>query len=132
MSNLPRHLTLACALALALPVFGADQAPAAPETPPASTATYTTSDDSGGADLRQQLSDMQIKLDAALQSYSLLQDENAKLKADADKEVGPLQTQVRDLSEQVRKLRDQVSDLAAENSRLKAQLALAGPPPSRP
>jgi septal ring factor EnvC (AmiA/AmiB activator) len=102
--------------------------------------------DSG--DLQQQLTDAQDRLSTALRSYSLLQDENAKLKdqiqADASDKTG-LQAQLdqakqandalkasaaeaaklEGVREQLRQARDQIAELAQENYQLKAQLSAA-------
>lgn len=99
-----------------------------------------------------QLSDVQDKLATALRSYSLLQDEDAQLKASLDKansdnlsltqqldaakasiaslqvqaaataQIGPLQTEAR-------QAQDEASQLAAENARLRTRLELQAPGP---
>jgi len=106
------------------------------------------------SDLAKQLADAQDKLSTSLHSYTLLSDENAKLKADADraaadnaglqsqlqaarqtienlKALAAASAQLDPLRTQVRQLQDQVADLAQQNYDLKNKLALQGPAPAR-
>ena len=134
-----RYISILCAaLALAIPAGAAD-APASPAP------------DAG--ELQRQLTDAQDKLATSLRSYSLLQDENAQLKADAEKcaadkaalagqiedanraiaslkAEAALAAQVGTLRTQLRQIQDQAADLAAENARLRTRLALRGPSPA--
>ncbi|HEY3756307.1 MAG TPA: hypothetical protein VGL42_09175 [Opitutaceae bacterium] len=102
--------------------------------------------DSG--DLQQQLADAQDRLTTALRSYSLLQDENGKLKDqvqadttdkaalqakldaagqanDSLKAAAAEAAKLEGVREQLRQARDQVAELAQENYQLKSQLAAA-------
>jgi nucleoid-associated protein YgaU len=99
-----------------------------------------------------QLSDVQDKLATALRSYSLLQDEDAQLKASLDKansdnlslsqqldaakaSIASLQiqaastAQIAPLQTEVRQAQDETSQLAAENARLRTRLELQAPGP---
>jgi nucleoid-associated protein YgaU len=114
---------------------GADQASPAPA-------------DAGSA----QLGDVQDKLATALRSYSLLQDEDAQLKASLDKanadnlsltqqieaakaSIAALQvqaaatSQIAPLQTEVRQAQDEASQLAAENASLQTRLELQAPAP---
>jgi len=105
-------------------------------------------------DLAKQLADAQDKLSTSLHSYTLLSDENAKLRADAERAAADnagLQSQLQaahqtienlkamaaaagqldSLRTQVRQLQDQVADLAQQNYDLKNKLAMQGPAPTR-
>lgn len=148
MSKSAWFAILPLAVATAAPVARADGDSPAP--PP--VGTPLAGDDL--ASLKQQLSETQERLDAALRSYTLLQDEHDKLKdesqkeadrlrdeaaqeqdrlkSESDRQIAALKAQVLALSDQVRQLRDQVADLAAENANLKTRLVLAGPPPGGP
>ncbi len=119
---------LPLAIALALRAGGAPPARPPNPPPPPRPPAAAPAGGAGSADVQPEQDQMQIKLDAALRSYAMLQDENDRLKADAGKDAGPLQARIRILSEQVRRLRDEVADLAAENARLKTRLALESPP----
>lgn len=100
------------------------------------------------SDLQQQLADAQDRLSTALHSYTLLQDENEKLKDQVQNETAEkaaLQSQleaarqanetlkaaaaaaaqVDSLREQLRQARDQVASLAQQNYELRAQLTAA-------
>ena len=123
---------LAPLFALALPALRADTPPQAPEAAPAAVS------DADVAALKQQLADVQDKLATALHSYSLLDDQNSKLKDQEGKEAAelavlrpqaPLAAQAQALRERVRQLQDQVAELAADNARLKTRLALLAPLP---
>ena len=104
-------------------------------------------------DLQRQLSDAQDKLSTSLHSYSLLQDEESQLKADADKNAADkaalaaqldaanttinglrgqaaLAPQVDVLRIQLRQTQDELAALAMENAQLKIRLSLAGPSPA--
>jgi len=105
-------------------------------------------------DLAKQLADAQDRLSTSLHSYTLLSDENAKLRADAERaaaDTASLQSQLQaarqtieslkamaaaagqldPLRTQVRQLQDQVADLAQQNYDLKNKLAMLGPAPTR-
>jgi len=107
------------------------------------------------ADPAKQLADTQDKLTTALHSYTLVSDENARLKADAERaatELAAVQAQLAaanraneslrgaaaasaqldPLRTQVRQLQDQVADLAQQNYELKNKLAMQGSAPSAP
>lgn len=100
------------------------------------------------SDLQQQLADVQDRLSTALHSYTLLQDENEKLKDQVQSEAAEktaLQSQleaarqanetlraaaaaaaqVDSLREQLRQARDQAASLAQQNYALRAQLTAA-------
>jgi len=122
---------LAPLFALSLPALRADTPPQAAEAPPALSYTDATA-------LKQQLAETQDKLPTALHSYSLLDDQNSKLKDQEAKESAelsvlrpqaPVAAQAQALRERVRQLQDQVAELAAENARLKTRLALLAPLP---
>lgn len=104
--------------------------------------------DTGTDDVQRQLADAQDRLSTALHSYSLLQDENDKLKAQIDSDAAEraaLQAQLEaarqsveslkagaaagaqlsGVREQLRQARDQVSSLAQQNYELRAQLTAA-------
>jgi nucleoid-associated protein YgaU len=125
----------------------ADQAakPDAPAAAPAST------------DSNQQLADAQDKLATSLRSFSVLQDENADLKAQLDKltadnatfsqqltearaSIATLQvtaaatSQIDPLRNQLRQAQDEAGRLAAENEQLRTRVAIQSPGPgaSRP
>ncbi len=118
--------------AWALPLAAADAPPAASDSDP--------------AELKRQLATTQDELNTALHSFSLLQDENRQLKADAEKSADqlsedqraiaalkaeePLAAQAQVLRTQVHQLQDQCAALAQEVLRLKTRLALAAPPAS--
>jgi uncharacterized protein (DUF3084 family) len=112
----------------------------------------TVSGHAQDTDLAKQLADAQDKLSTSLHSYTLLADENAKLKADAERaaaETANLQSQLESarktidglktlagaaaqldsLHSQVRQLRDQVASLGQQNYELKNKLAMQGPAP---
>ena len=158
-----RHLLLPLVgLACAVVSRAADPAPAtaapvaapAPEvaravapdiTPAVTTATDTT------PDLAKQLAGAEDKLATALRSYTLLQNENDQLRANAARDQAAMQaaadkavteaqatagrvtleatSQVSALNEEVRLLRAQAAALATENAQLKTRLAISGPPP---
>lgn len=91
-------------------------------------------------DSAAKVSDTDAKLEAALRSYSLLQAENDRLKADAAqtaasaqasaaKSAGESAAQLSALFDELRQTKAQVTALSAENAQLKTRLALAGPPP---
>jgi chromosome segregation ATPase len=107
------------------------------------------------SDVAKQLADTQDKLSTALHSYTLLSDENARLKADAERAAATLASvqaqlaaaqrtaeslralaaasaQLDPLRTQVRQLKDQVADLAQQNYELKNKVALLGSAPSAP
>lgn len=109
------------------------------------------------SDLAKQLADTQDKLSTALHSYTLISDENARLKSEAERsatEIAALQAQLAaaqhtieslrsaasaaaqldPLRTQVRQLQDQVADLAQQNYELKNRLAMQGsaPPAKNP
>jgi len=86
------------------------------------------------------LADAQNKLATALRSYSLLEAENDRIKADDAKAIFEAQTsaaktsaeaatQIAGLRDDLRQTQAQAAALVAENSQLKTHLALAGPPP---
>ena len=104
------------------------------------------------SDTARQLADTQDKLSTALHSYTLISDENARLKADAERaaaELGAVQAQLAaahrliqslrgaaaaaaqldPLRTQLRQLQDQVADLGQQNYELKNRLALQGSAP---
>lgn len=104
-------------------------------------------------DLAKRLADAQDRLSTSLHSYTLLSDENIKLKADAEHaaaDLAALQAQLDEarktieslkaqtaaigqldpLRTQVRQLRDQVASLGQENYELKNKLAMQGPGPA--
>ena len=117
---------------------------------------------SSESDTAKQLADAQDKLAISLRSYSVVQDENAQLKASVDKltsdnaaltqqldaaraSIATLQvtaaatSQIEPLRTQVRQAQDETSRLAAENSELRTRLALQStapgsnkPSPTRP
>ena len=86
------------------------------------------------------------KLAVVLRSYSLLQDENDKLRAELEKLTSerasieaqlnvaksamPLADQATALREQLRQMQDQLAALSTENNQLKTKLALLSPSPS--
>jgi nucleoid-associated protein YgaU len=99
-----------------------------------------------------QLADLQDKLATALRSFSLLQDEDAQVKASLDKansdnlsltqqldaakaSIASLQAQAAEtaqiapLQTEVRQAQDEASQLAAENARLRTRLELQAPGP---
>ncbi len=93
-----------------------------------------------GPDLANRLADAESKLSTALRSYSLLQIENDRLKADAataadsaqaaaTKSAGASAAQISALRDELRQTQAQIDALASENAQLKTRLALAGPPP---
>lgn len=115
----------------------------------------SAADDSNSStpDLAKQLADTQDKLSTALHSYTLLQDENAKLREQADKDTADkaaLQaqldaakqtiagltssaaaaSQLDGLREQLRQARDQIAALAGQNYELKRKLAVESNPPA--
>jgi regulator of replication initiation timing len=120
-------LALSAALALAATSFG--QPASAPDS----------------SDLAKQLADTQGKLQMALHSYGLLEDENARLKDEnaalkaqleaAHQSIDTLKPQasaagqLEALRNVLRQSRDEVAALAQENANLRARLALVGPPP---
>jgi regulator of replication initiation timing len=100
------------------------------------------------------LADVQDRLATALKSYLLLQDENAQLKADLDKQaaergalaeqlaaaratIGSLQVtaaasaQITPLQNELRQAQAETAALAAENADLRTRLALQSPAPGR-
>ena len=103
-------------------------------------------------DTGKQIADLQDKLDTALKSYSVVQDENNQLKAAADK-TGADQTalsqqldaaratisglqpaaasasQIDPLRTQLRQTQDELARLAAENASLRTHLAISAPAP---
>ena len=104
------------------------------------------------SDLAKQLADAQDKLSTALHSYTLISDENARLKSDAERsaaQIAAVQAQLAaaqrtieglrgaaaaaaqldPLRTQVRQLQDQVADLAQQNYELKNRLATQGSAP---
>ena len=106
-------------------------------------------------DVARQLSDTQDKLSTALHSYTLLQDENAQLKADAEKSAADkasldtqlaaannsiallksqaaAATQVDGLRDQLRQSQNQIAALATENADLRTRLALTNSAPTGP
>ena len=106
----------------------------------------------GGSEASQ-LADTQDKLAVALRSFTVVQDENAALKASVDKltadnaslsqqldiarsSIASLQvqaaatSQIEPLRSEVRHAQDEISRLAAENSDLRARLSLQSPSPS--
>lgn len=101
--------------------------PAAAIPPAASTASATADTDT--ADLRKQLDDANDKLAMALRSYSLLEAENDRLRAAADKSSAGSGSEIASLREQLRQSRAECAALAAENAAFKTHQALAGPPP---
>jgi uncharacterized protein (DUF3084 family) len=109
------------------------------------------------SDAAKQLADTQDKLSTALHSYTLITDENARLKADAERSAAELAAvqaqlaaahrtieslrgaaaaaaQLDPLRTQLRQLQDQVADLAEQNYELKNRLAMQGsvPPAKAP
>lgn len=104
-------------------------------------------------DLAKRLADAQDRLSTSLHSYTLLSDENTKLKADAEHAAADLASLTAQLDEahktieslkamtaavnqldslrtQIRQLRDQVTSLGQENYELKNKLAMQGPAPA--
>jgi uncharacterized protein (DUF3084 family) len=104
------------------------------------------------SDAAKQLADTQDKLSTALHSYTLIADENARLKADAERSAAELAAvqaqlaaahrtierlrgaaaaaaQLDPLRTQLRQLQDQVADLAQQNYELKNRLAMQGSTP---
>jgi chromosome segregation ATPase len=90
--------------------------------------------------LASKLADVEDRLSTTLHSYTLLQRENDRLKADADKSVEAAQasaakssseaaTQASTLFDELRQTQAQATALAAENAQLKTRLALVGAPP---
>lgn len=114
------------------------------------------------SEVARRLTDTQEKLDTALRSYSVLQDEGSQLKASVDKltsdnatlteqleaaraSIASLQvqasatSQIEPLRTQVRQAQDEASRLALENAQLRTRLSLEAPgpgatkpPPTRP
>jgi nucleoid-associated protein YgaU len=126
------------------------QAPKADEAPPAAAAAPDT-------DAAKQAADLQDKLAVSLRSFSVLQDENAQLKASADKaaadnaslsqqlesakaSIASLQVQaaataqIDPLRTELRQAHDETVRLAVENQEYRTRLAvqLTGPNSSRP
>ena len=91
--------------------------PAAVVATPAPAAPAVETPDTG--DLQRQLAEAQDKLSMALRSYTMLQDENTRLKTEADA-----------LRSQLRQAQDQVSSLASENSKLRIRLSVRGASPA--
>jgi len=88
----------------------------------------------------RKLAEVEDKLATTLRSFSLLQEENDRLKADAAqtveaahtaaaKSAADSATQISALFNELRQTRAQLASLAAENSELKTRLALARPAP---
>jgi chemotaxis protein MotB len=86
------------------------------------------------------LAEVQDRLSTVLRSYTLLQQENDHLKADADRALEKERTsasqaasqaaaQTSALFDELRQTKAQAAALATENSQLKTKLALASPPP---
>ena len=151
--------TLFLSLAAGVVLRAADPAPdstAPTATTPAPTPVATPTAEStpaadATADLAKQLADVENKLTTALRSYTLLQNENDQLKANAARDQAAVQAaadkavteaqgalaktsieataQTSALSDEVRQLRAQASALAVENAQLKTRLAISGPPP---
>lgn len=99
---------------------------AAPATPP--------------PDVTGRLADTEGKLSTVLRSFTLLQAENDRLKAEAANTVQSAQAtsaksaadaaaQISALFDELRQSKAQATSLAAENSQLKTRLALVGAPP---
>jgi chromosome segregation ATPase len=103
-------------------------------------------------EVAKQLADTQDKLSTALHSYTLIADENARLKADAERSAAELAgaqarlaaahrtieslrsaaaaaAQLDSLRNQLRQFQDQVADLAQQNYELKNRLARQGSAP---
>jgi nucleoid-associated protein YgaU len=143
---------LVSALALALLSGGLVLADPPAAAPPPDAAAPAPTADTSAPDLAKQLADVQDKLSTALHSYSLLQDENAQLKAAADaaaadkagaaaqldaaqrtndslKAQAAVATQVDGLRDQLRQSQNELAALAEENAQLRTRLALAGPAP---
>lgn len=87
-----------------------------------------------------ELAAAQDRLSTVLRSYTLLQQENDRLKADADRALekerssasqaaSQSASQISALFDELRQTKAQVATLATENSQLKTKLALSGPPP---
>lgn len=103
------------------------------------------------ADLKRELAEAEDKLSTALRSYTLLQTESDRVKAEADARLQASEAaaektlaetkaaaaraaeesaaQVTALSDELRQTQAQANALAAEVSQLKTRLALSGPPP---
>jgi nucleoid-associated protein YgaU len=104
------------------------------------------------SDAAKQAADLQDKLSVALRSFSVLQDENAQLKASADKAasdnasvsqqlsaanatIASLQVQAAATAEidplrtELRQAQDEASRLAVENDQLRTRLAVVSPGP---
>lgn len=90
--------------------------------------------------LASKLADIEDRLSTTLRSYTLLQRENEKLKAEADtsvesahaaaaKSASDAATQTSALFDELRQTQAQATSLAAENAQLKTRLALVGSPP---
>lgn len=82
----------------------------------------------------------QDRLSTVLRSYTLLQQENDRLKADADRALEKERSsasqsasqsaaQISALFEELRQTKAQIAALATENAQLKTKAALSGPPP---
>jgi LysM repeat protein len=91
-------------------------------------------------DVTARLADVESKLSTVLRSYTLLQEENDRLKADAAHTVESAQAtsakaaadaaaQISALFDELRQAKAQVTTLSADNSQLKTRLALIGAPP---
>ncbi|HYP18292.1 MAG TPA: LysM peptidoglycan-binding domain-containing protein, partial [Opitutus sp.] len=91
-------------------------------------------------DLAQKLADTEDRLSTALRSFSLLQAENERLKADTTRALETVQAtaaksssdsaaQMAALFDELRQTKAQLTSLVAENSQLRTRLAIAGPPP---
>jgi nucleoid-associated protein YgaU len=91
-------------------------------------------------DTAKELAETKDKLSTALRSYSLLEAENDRLKADADKSASAAEAsaakmsadsaaQLSSLYDQLRQTRAQLAAISAENADLRTRLGLASPPP---
>jgi LysM repeat protein len=91
-------------------------------------------------DVTARLADVESKLSTVLRSYTLLQEENDRLKADAARTVESAQAtsakaaadaaaQISALFDELRQAKAQVTTLSADNAQLKTRLALVGAPP---
>lgn len=91
-------------------------------------------------DVTGRLADTESKLSTVLRSYSLLQEENDRLKSEAARTVESAQAtnartaadaaaQISALFDELRQAKAQVTSLSADNAQLKTRFALVGAPP---
>ena len=112
---------------------------AALETTPASTFA-SGAENKEKADLKKQATDLETKLSVTLRSYTLIQEENARLIAEsqlvgqrkateAAASLAKLEAQNGELREHARQIQGQLSEAILKNTQLLTRIATAGPAP---